>query len=231
MENAVRMLPLGGDTRRFVALKPEPHIPGGGHVGLIATVEALAPVLTRTFERTSLLPALLAGSGDARLLVDLPTCPAWRRDGVRIAWHDPRSACRGEHAATRLGNRARRVRFDESGVHRGARPRTRQRPTRLAGRCAGPSQRRPRVGGTGAAGARARACGAPQRFRRRRLPRAPHAAGTDTNVQRDAPARSRSQQHRTASRARNHRTGIATLDAAGRQRAPLSSSLAHDEAA
>ena len=71
MENAVRMLPLMGDTTRFVGLKPEPHVPGGGHVGLIATVEALVPTLTRTFERSSLLPALLAGGSEARTLVDL----------------------------------------------------------------------------------------------------------------------------------------------------------------
>jgi signal transduction histidine kinase len=71
MDGMVRLLALQGDATRFIALKPEPHLAEGGQVGLLTTVQALAPVLSRTYSRATLLPAVLAARGNARDLVDL----------------------------------------------------------------------------------------------------------------------------------------------------------------
>jgi signal transduction histidine kinase len=71
MDGMVRTLTVQGDATRFIALKPEPHLAEGGQVGLVTSVQALAPVLSRTYSRATLLPALLAAQGNARDLVDL----------------------------------------------------------------------------------------------------------------------------------------------------------------
>jgi signal transduction histidine kinase len=71
METMVRILPVHGDATRLIALKPEPHLAEGGQVGLVTTMQALAPVLSRAYSRATLLPAVLAARGDGRGLVDL----------------------------------------------------------------------------------------------------------------------------------------------------------------
>ena len=70
-DTAMRILALTDDPSRFIALRPEPHLPDGGYVGLIGTVESLAPALSRAHRRSSLLPALLTTEVNARPLVDL----------------------------------------------------------------------------------------------------------------------------------------------------------------
>jgi signal transduction histidine kinase len=71
-ESALKIALMPDDPMRFVAMKWEPHLGAdGGQVGLIARAGSLGPLLARSYQRSSLLPAALVGSGDARTLVHL----------------------------------------------------------------------------------------------------------------------------------------------------------------
>ena len=71
-EATLSVFVLPDDATRFVALKPEPHLAGGGgHVGLVARTTALGPALARTHRTSALLPPQLAAGHDARAIVDL----------------------------------------------------------------------------------------------------------------------------------------------------------------
>jgi signal transduction histidine kinase len=67
----LRTIAVSGDRTRFIAMKSEPHLDGGGQVGLVASARSLQPMLASSYGRASLLPAALTGGRDARTLVDL----------------------------------------------------------------------------------------------------------------------------------------------------------------
>jgi signal transduction histidine kinase len=60
-----------GDAR-IAAVRWEPHVgSSGGHLGLVVSPRALAPVLAKTLERAALLPPVLVAGRDARRLIHL----------------------------------------------------------------------------------------------------------------------------------------------------------------
>ena len=69
--DGLRTIAVSGDRMRFIAMKPEPHLGDGGQVGLVASVQSLQPLLSRSYSRASLLPGALTGRRDPHLLVDL----------------------------------------------------------------------------------------------------------------------------------------------------------------
>jgi signal transduction histidine kinase len=72
MDGTVRVASLRTDPTRVMAVKPEPHLSSGNtQVGLVTTTRALSPILASSYDRASLLPAVLAGDRGVRSLVDL----------------------------------------------------------------------------------------------------------------------------------------------------------------
>jgi signal transduction histidine kinase len=71
-EGGLRISTFPGDATRLVAIRWEPHVgSSGAYVGLVAAASALAPVIRRTYERASLLPAALVRGQDPRRVVDI----------------------------------------------------------------------------------------------------------------------------------------------------------------
>jgi signal transduction histidine kinase len=60
------------DAARFIVVKPEPHLGADvTHIGLVARVASLGPLLERSYRHTTLLPPIVAGGRDSHELVDL----------------------------------------------------------------------------------------------------------------------------------------------------------------
>ena len=72
VDAGVRLWRLSAEDSRIVAVRWEPHLGSSGrHIGLIMPAAVLEPVLSKTLQRTTLLPPLLVAGRDARRLVDL----------------------------------------------------------------------------------------------------------------------------------------------------------------